>query len=106
MVLGLMKEQEANQILFLMSAIWTQPISDATLLVWKQRIEREKDYELAQEAVSLLSDRCKFFPSIAEFHETIRSLKREPVLELDDPGTVLSLEETLSHINKARKELS
>ncbi len=105
MVLG-MKEEEANQKLFLMSAIWTQPISDATLLVWKQRIEREKDYELAQEAVSLLSDRCKFFPSIAEFHETIRSLKRKPVLELDDPGTVLSLEETLSHINKARKELS
>ena len=105
-MLGLMKEQEANQILFLMSAIWTQPLSDATLLVWKQRIEREKDYELAQEAVSLLSDRCKFFPSIAEFHETIRSLKREPVFELDDPGTVLSQSETLSHINKARKELS
>ena len=101
-----MKEEEANQILFLMAAIWTQPISDATLLVWKQRIEREEDYELAQEAVSLLSDRCKFFPSIAEFHETIRSLKREPVLELDDPGTVLSQSETLSHINKARKELS
>ena len=101
-----MKEEEANQILFLMSAVWTQPISDATLLVWKQRIERE-DYELAQEAVSLLSDRCKFFPSIAEFHETIRSLKREPVLELDDPGgPVLSQSETLSHINKARKELS
>jgi len=101
-----MKEQEANQILFLMSAIWTQPISDATLLVWKQRIQKE-DYELAQEAVSLLSDRCKFFPSIAEFHETIRSLKREPVLELDDPGgPVLSQSETLSHINKARKELS
>jgi len=101
-----MKEEEANQILFLMAAIWTRPISDATLLVWKQRIQKE-DYELAQEAVSLLSDRCKFFPSIAEFHETIRSLKREPVLELDDPGgPVLSLEETLSHINKARKELS
>ena len=105
-MLGLMKEEEANQILFLMSAIWTQPISDATLLVWKQRIERE-DYELAQEAVSLLSDRCKFFPSIAEFHETIRSLKRKPVFELDDPGgPVLSQSETLSHINKARKELS
>ena len=105
MVLG-MKEEEANQILFLMAAIWTQPISDATLLVWKQRIQKE-DYELAQEAVSLLSDRCKFFPSIAEFHETIRSLKREPVLELDDPGgPVLSQSETLSHINKARKELS
>ena len=101
-----MKEQEANQILFLMSAIWTQPLSDATLLVWKQRIEKEKDYELAQEAVSLLSDRCKFFPSIAEFHETIRSLKREPVFELDDPRTVLSQSETLSHISKARKELS
>ena len=101
-----MKEEEANQILFLMAAIWTQPISDATLLVWKQRIERE-DYELAQEAVSLLSDRCKFFPSIAEFHETIRSLKRKPVFELDDPGgPVLSQSETLSHINKARKELS
>ena len=101
-----MKEEEANQILFLMSAVWTQPISDATLLVWKQRIERE-DYELAQEAVSLLSDRCKFFPSIAEFHETIRSLKREPVLELDDPGgPVLSQSETLSHISRARKELS
>ena len=101
-----MKEEEANQILFLMAAIWTQPISDATLLVWKQRIQKE-DYELAQEAVSLLSDRCKFFPSIAEFHETIRSLKREPVLELDDPGgPVLSQSETLSHINKARKELS
>ena len=105
-MLGLMKEQEANQILFLRSAVWTQPLSDATLLVWKQRIQKE-DYELAQEAVSLLSDRCKFFPSIAEFHETIRSLKRKPVLELDDPGgPVLSLEETLSHINKARKELS
>ena len=100
-----MKEEEANQILFLMSAVWTQPISDATLLVWKQRIQRE-DYELAQEAVSLLSDRCKFFPSIAEFHETIRSLKRKPVFELDNPGAVLSQSETLSHISKARKELS
>ena len=100
-----MKEEEANQILFLMSAVWTQPISDATLLVWKQRIERE-DYELAQEAVSLLSDRCKFFPSIAEFHETIRSLKRKPVFELDNPGAVLSQSETLSHISRARKELS
>ena len=100
-----MKEEEANQILFLMSAVWTQPISDATLLVWKQRIQRE-DYELTQEAVSLLSDRCKFFPSIAEFHETIRSLKRKPVFELDNPGAVLSQSETLSHISKARKELS
>ena len=100
-----MKEEEANQILFLMSAVWTQPISDATLLVWKQRIQRE-DYELAQEAVSLLSDRCKFFPSIAEFHETIRSLKRKPVFELDNPGAVLSQSETLSHISRARKELS
>ena len=101
-----MKEEEANQILFLMSAVWTQPISDATLLVWKQRIQKE-DYELAQEAVSLLSDRCKFFPSIAEFHETIRSLKRKPVFELDDPGgPVLSQSETLSHISRARKELS
>ena len=104
MVLG-MKEEEANQILFLMTAVWTQPISDATLLVWKQRIQRE-DYELTQEAVSLLSDRCKFFPSIAEFHETIRSLKRKPVFELDNPGAVLSQSETLSHISKARKELS
>ena len=104
-MLGLMKEEEANQILFLMSAVWTQPISDATLLVWKQRIQRE-DYELAQEAVSLLSDRCKFFPSIAEFHETIRSLKRKPVFELDNPGAVLSQSETLSHISRARKELS
>ena len=101
-----MKEEEANQILFLMSAVWTQPISDATLLVWKQRIQKE-DYELAQESVSLLSDRCKFFPSIAEFHETIRSLKRKPVFELDDPGgPVLSQSETLSHISRARKELS
>ena len=99
-----MKEEEANQILFLMSAVWTQPISDATLLVWKQRIQKE-DYELAQESVSLLSDRCKFFPSIAEFHETIRSLKRKPV-ELDNPGAVLSQSETLSHISRARKELS
>lgn len=101
-----MKEEEANQILFLMAAVWTQPISDATLLVWKQRIQKE-DYELAQEAVSLLSDKCKFFPSIAEFHETIRSLKRrKPVFELDNPGAVLSQEETLSHISRARKELS
>ena len=101
-----MKEEEANQILFLMSAVWTQPISDATLLVWKQRIQKEESYELAQEAISLLSDRCKFFPSIAELHETIRSLKRKPVFELDNPGAVLSQSETLSHISRARKELS
>ena len=102
-----MTEEEAAKTLFLMSSIWTQKVSDPTLIIWRDKLTRYP-YHMAEEAVHRLADANKFFPSWAEMKEMIDLVKREsiePLKELESSKDWLSKEENIVRIEEIRKKL-
>jgi len=100
-----MTPEESKEILFTMTAIWPQKISDPTLMVWNELLATE-DSSRVQEAVKRLAKTNKFWPSWSEIQEIVDMLKRdarEAPKALETGHKVLSQEESLIKVREIKE---
>lgn len=98
-----MTKDEADRLLFTMTAIWTTKISDPTLMVWRDRLTN-LDPDIASEAINQLADTSKYWPSWSELSELAAAIKRRTasVYKSLPAGRVLPKVEALKRIAEIR----
>jgi len=101
-----MTKDEADHLLFLMTAIWPTKISDPTLMVWRDRLAG-LDPDIATEAVNQLADASKYWPSWSEMSELAAAIKRRAPAPKELPaGPWLSKAEMLERVAETRAMLN
>jgi hypothetical protein len=107
-----MTDEETRRILFLLSSIWNQKVSDPTLEVWRKRLSGFADYSAVVESVERLTDTSSYWPSIADLVETYgavtRAYRYHPSTHALPPpkGEVVSKAENLVRISELREKFS
>lgn len=71
-----MTDDEARRVLFLLSSIWAQKVSEPTLEVWRNRLIAFDDYAAVVESIEWLTDTSKYWPTIADLVETYAAVTR------------------------------
>jgi hypothetical protein len=99
-----MSPEEVEEILFTMTAIWTQKINDPTLMVWKELLAPE-DRSKVRAAIKQLADTSKYFPAWSEVKEIVELLKRQEreAPKAIEAGSYLSHEENLERLKEIKK---
>jgi len=69
-------DEETRRILFLLSSIWNQKVSEPTLEVWRKRLGGFDDYNAVVESIERLTDTSSYWPSIADVVETYKAVTR------------------------------
>ena len=101
-----MTKDEADHLLFLMTAIWPTKISDPTLMVWRDKLAG-LDPDIATEAVNQLADASKYWPSWAEMSEVTAAIRRRTPAPKELPvGPCLSKAEMLERVAETRAMLN
>tara|TARA_R100001244_G_scaffold28351_1_gene27653 strand:+ start:384 stop:716 length:333 start_codon:yes stop_codon:yes gene_type:complete len=104
-------DEETRRVLFLLSSIWNQKISDPTLEVWRKRLGGFDDYNAVVESVERLADTSSYWPSIADVVETYKAVTRayryHPSTHALPPpkGEQMSRAESLAMLKQCRANL-
>jgi hypothetical protein len=102
-------DDEVRRVLFLLSSIWSQKVSEPTLEVWRKRLAAFDDYAFVVESIERLADTSRYWPTIADLVETYAAVARShhPTLYALPPpgGEALSKEETRAMLKQCRASL-
>jgi hypothetical protein len=102
-----MTEDHADYVLAKLSVVF--PNKTLTIEEVKFWIEKLGPYEFdhGMEAIGMIADSSKFWPSWSEFLECLKAIgRRQPVLALPAPSTErASLEEVREHLSEMRARL-
>jgi len=101
-----MNEDESDYILAQLSVAYpTKKLSVPEVSLWARKLAPFA-YQTATQALDTVIDNCKFWPSWAEFREVLVASRLHEVLELEEPDTCLSREETLEKIQEIKERLT
>ena len=101
-----MTPDEADQALFTMAAVWPGKIDDATIAVWRNRLQRY-EFEHVILAVDQLADTENWWPSWSKITEGAAAAKRAqaPVWKALPPVKPSTEDEVRAAIREARETL-
>lgn len=104
-----MTDDEVRRVLFLLSSIWAQKVSEPTLEVWRKRLVAFDDYAVMVESIERLADTSRYWPTIADVVETYAAVARtnHPTQYALPPpsGETLSKEESREMLRQCRATL-